>query len=324
MARLTILQASQQGFGSTLTIHRHIKDGTLPVYEDGDTKLLDVDDLIAVFGEPSIAVSDTVAPAANGQVDIHEFNRIKAELDQKNKKNMWLAADLAEVVRELKEKEASFEQERNRLLTVLEQAQALLLREAGKDGKLKAAAEKAGTTTLSSEEPPPVSEPPETDEIPEDSSADVSIEFGADIDTGEQRKPDPISVGVTEPAEQTLDDLLPKLGITPPNKSADDAIEIKNESATFATSADSSLDMPERAADDIVPDAPSTDEATPDINPMMPPLEDPDTMPRKNRSVSTTTWIMLIAMIGGGFLLFEYRTNVIAGLNKLGKLVSGF
>ena len=55
---------------------------------------------------------------------------MKSELDQKNKKNMWLAADLAEVVRDLKEKEVKFEAERDRLLKILEQAQALLLREA--------------------------------------------------------------------------------------------------------------------------------------------------------------------------------------------------
>ncbi|MBT5048073.1 MAG: hypothetical protein HOM58_06180 [Rhodospirillaceae bacterium] len=316
MARLTILQASQQGFGSTLTIHRHIKDGTLPVYEDGDTKLLDVDDLIAVFGEPGIAASDTVAPAANGHVDIHEFNRLRTELDQKNKKNMWLAADLAEVVRELKEKEASFEKERNRLLTVLEQAQALLLRESGKDGKLKAAMEQAGTATPPDEidgtdtdnSPesflnPPIETAPEATEEP-----DVSIEFGADIDIGGQ---------TIVPDQQSLDDLLPKLGIPAPG------IEAENEAApmdnadsidTAMPDAETGLDMPQPAAS----------ETKPDVNPMMPPLDDPNAEPRKSRSIGATTWALLIMMIGGGFVFFEYRTKVIAGLTKLGKLISGF
>lgn len=312
MARLTILQASQQGFGSTLTIHRHIKDGALPVYEDGDTKLLDVDDLIAVFGEPGVVAGDTVAPAANGQVDIHEFNRIKAELDQKNKKNMWLAADLAEVVRELKEKEASFEKERNRLLTVLEQAQALLLREAGKDGKLKAAMEEAGTTeiiageTTPSDPMPPLNLTQAIDDAPE-----VSIDFGANMDTGDQTTIDAAEKAIAAEPEQSLEDLLPKLGIP----SSDTAADAPSEAlATPDSGAETDLGVPE----------PNTGGPNTDINPMMPPLDDPDAKPGKSRSIGISTWILLFAMAGGGFLLFHFRTNVVTGLAKLGKIVSGF
>ena len=92
MARLTILQASQQGFANTLTIHRCIKDGQLPVHEEGDTKLLEVDDLVGVFGEPggTATADDETQPAntnLNGNsIDIGEYNRLKVELDQKNKK----------------------------------------------------------------------------------------------------------------------------------------------------------------------------------------------------------------------------------------------
>lgn len=310
MARLTILQASQQGFGSTLTIHRHIKDGTLPVYEDGDTKLLDVDDLIAVFGEPGIVAGDTVAPAANGHVDVHEFNRIKAELEQKNKKNMWLSADLAEVVRELKEKEASFEKERNRLLTVLEQAQALLLREAGKDSKLKAAMETAGAATPADLTGAPA---PVEPEAVADNEPEVSIEFGADIHTEDQPQPEEIATESNNPVGQSLDDLLPKLGIPSPNDDsntdgAPDSID------TAPAAPETSLEVPD----------PAEDEAKSDVNPMMPPLDDPSTKSRKGRSIGATTWVLLIVMIGGGFVFFEYRAKVISGLTKLGKLVSGF
>ena len=134
MARLTILQASQQGFGSTLTIHRHIKDGSLPMYEEGDVKLLEVDDLIALFGEPGAPTNDNQSISDPAEIDIYEYNRMKSELDQITKKNLWLAADLAEVGREIKEKEATFHAERARLLKILEQAQALLLREAKRAG----------------------------------------------------------------------------------------------------------------------------------------------------------------------------------------------
>jgi len=42
-------------------------------------------------------------------IDIYEYNRMNCHLNKKNKKNKWLSADLAEVVRALKDKEAKFE-----------------------------------------------------------------------------------------------------------------------------------------------------------------------------------------------------------------------
>jgi uncharacterized protein involved in exopolysaccharide biosynthesis len=54
------------------------------------------------------------------QIDIYEYNLTNSDLDQKKKKNKWLEADLAEVVRELKDKEAKCEAEHDRLLKVLE------------------------------------------------------------------------------------------------------------------------------------------------------------------------------------------------------------
>lgn len=329
MARLTILQASQQGFGSTLTIHRHIKDGTLPVYEDGDTKLMDVDDLISVLGEPGIAAADTVAPAANGHVDIHEFNRIKAELEQKNKKNMWLSADLAEVVRELKEKEASFEKERNRLLTVLEQAQALLLRESGKGGQPKAASDFAGTASaaadtgafIAAETDSTASVEPETtpDVIPAvtaEDSTDVSIEFGADLDSGETSIPAALLADSGNPVGQSLEELLPKLGIPDPNAQATD---------TLTGDAPDSIDTAAPASESVIDTPPAGEnQAQQEVNPMMPPLDDPGAKSRKGRSVGVSTWVMLLLMIGGGFLIFEYRAKVVSSLTKLGKVLSGF
>jgi hypothetical protein len=313
MARLTILQASQQGFGSTLTIHRHIKDGTLPVYEEGDTKLLDVDDLISVFGEPGEpggAAGDRVAPAANGQIDIHEFNRIKAELDQKNKKNMWLAADLAEVVRELKEKEASFEKERNRLLTVLEQAQALLLREAGKDGELKTALDQTGDATAVADAMGAFDA--STDQQP----IDTGIETGAAIATGDQPDLETPAAPIDNPVAQSLEGLLPKLEASPadagiPEPSDDNVIGAE---AGIDHTIESNIDVPE----------PDQTGMQTEQNPLMPPLDDPNASLKKTRSIGVTTWVLLIAMIGGGFLAFEYRAHVIAGLSKLGKIVSGY
>jgi len=106
----------------------------LPIYEEDDVKLLEVDDLIPLLGEPGAPDNDNETARDPENLDIYEYNRMKSELDQKNKKNMWLTADLAEATRDLKEKEADFNAERDRLLKILEQAQALLLREAKRAG----------------------------------------------------------------------------------------------------------------------------------------------------------------------------------------------
>ena len=50
--RITISQAAQVGYASRPTIYRKIKDGQLDVFNDGGVKLVDVPQLISVFGEP--------------------------------------------------------------------------------------------------------------------------------------------------------------------------------------------------------------------------------------------------------------------------------
>ena len=53
MARVTITDAVKQGFASRPTIYRAIKAGRLTPHQDGRRRLVDVADLVQVFGEPS-------------------------------------------------------------------------------------------------------------------------------------------------------------------------------------------------------------------------------------------------------------------------------
>lgn len=286
MARLTIRQASQQGFASTLAIHRQIKEGALPVYEEGDAKLLEVDDLIAVFGEPAARQAEAAPAPANGPVDMREFNRLKAELEQKNKKNMWLAADLAEVVRELKDKEARFEKERNRLLTVLEQAQALLLREVERAGGRRApAADAASEAAVAEAEGSPAPAAPS----PRESEAKAAA-LEAAVPGDEPQPP----AAAAEPLvlHTALDVPKPGTGIAgglpplPPE----------------GVAAPDHLVLPERKEN---------------LNPLIPPLGDPNAPRRGRRALGATTWLLLFALAGGGFAFFEFRTKVLMSVNRV-------
>ena len=297
MARLTILRASQQGFGSTLTIHRHIKEGALPVYEEGDAKLLEVDDLISLLGEPADgghAVHDEPAGAASGavavhneptapaadQIDIYEYNRMKSELDQKNKKNMWLAADLAEVVRELKEKEAKFDAERDRLLKVLEQAQTLLLREGKRMG--------SGVNN-------------------DDMSALEPDQLATNGDAGHSGE-----AHTTAPARDA-------------------------ESHDAKTGPETAISEPSAEPNNDVPTLTAHDEARPTkrtrsrisvnpANPLVPPFEDADEEPEKSRLLGRTTWIILLVLltlVSCGVVVFQFRTQIMSSVENIMKTIIG-
>ena len=339
MARLTILQASQQGFGSTLTIHRHIKDGSLPIYEEGDTKLLEVDDLITLFGEPGAPARDEQAAAGPNRIDIYEYNRMKSELDQKNKKNMWLAADLAEVVRELKEKEAKFESERDRLLKVLEQAQALLLREAERaGGKLKNADGSALTLNQIAAEGDDTIRPAITDtQITQDSTAPEQV-AAPETPAATDLPPLPLTETLPEtPPEVSLEESLPTTPAAEPSTIAPDDILAKylndppiidpadiDNKFNPDTMTVGEPPEPAKSAEDDEKIKKITSPAEPEpINPLIPPLEGPTDMPRDNRLLGTTTWMLLFALVGGGFVFFEFRTQVMTSIAKIMKVLNG-
>lgn len=327
MARLTILQASQQGFGSTLTIHRHIKDGSLPVYEEGDVKLLEVDDLISVLGEPGIPMNDNLTPATEpDQIDIYEYNRMKSELDQKNKKNMWLAADLAEVVRELKEKEAKFEAERTRLLKVLEQAQALLLREAkragGAVGKADVSALKIDQVAASGDAGGvPEGQGPA---VPDEAPPAPPITQESDMPVGGNPSMPGMSAEEITPPNGVDPGALPTLDAGPADfESKSDSVPSELPSGD---SGDTKGDDPPIMADGKTGPrrrAKSRNGVSP-VNPLVPPFEDgDDEAPEKSRLLSTTTWIMLITLVSAAVVFFEFRTQVMTSVENIMKSLGG-
>lgn len=306
MARLTILQASQQGFGSTLTIHRHIKDGSLPIYEEGDVKLLEVDDLIYLFGEPGVPDNDNQSSGETTEIDIYEYNRMKSELDQKTKKNMWLAADLADAVKDLREKEANFHAERERLLNILEQAQALLLREAKRAGAgLKKKDVSAPNTEQSAATPDTANIEQETPSANPQPDPLAAMAIPAE---GEAPLPEPVS-----DSEMSIADML----------------EQKRGSRAQASESllsDGDMDEP---SPDILKGAKSN--APPIIldeeerqkrrgnaaNPLIPPLEDDDEAPTKSRLMGTMAWLLLFSVVGCGLVFLKYKPQIMTSIEEI-------
>ena len=52
MARISISEAARRGYAARMTIYRAIKAGRLTPHLEGEKKLLDIADLVSVFGEP--------------------------------------------------------------------------------------------------------------------------------------------------------------------------------------------------------------------------------------------------------------------------------
>jgi hypothetical protein len=130
MARITINEAAKQGFKSRSQINKDVRSGKLPHTVEKGTKVIDVADLIQLYGEPGGGPTEipTTAVKAEAERDLgktqEELNRIQAELRE--------AQDT------IRDKEAEAAKERDRLMTMLEEGQKQLadLRERGdKDQK---------------------------------------------------------------------------------------------------------------------------------------------------------------------------------------------
>jgi len=307
MARLTILQASQQGFGSTLTIHRHIKDGSLPIYEEGDVKLLEVDDLIFLFGEPGAPDNDNKSTAEPAEVDIYEYNRMKSELDHKTKKNMWLSADLAEAVRDLREKEANFHAERDRLLKILEQAQGLLLREAKRAG---AGLKKKDVSALNIDQPAAaprmadLAAPPQAPTLENDGPAPMAVPPEGEISLG----------GPVPEAEMSIEEML----------------DLKRDAAKESAAPQEMENAPSEPTPDILNRA--RGDAPPIIldeeerqkrrgnaaNPLIPPLEEEeDEAPPKSRLMGTMAWLLLLSVVGCGLVFLKFKPQIMTSIEEI-------
>ena len=114
MARITITEAAKQNYKSRSTINKDVRSGKLPSFEERGVKVVDIADLIALYGEPGS--SETAVPIPTTKADANrdrENEELKAELQKAQ-------AELAEARRAIDDKDKAATEERQRLLDLVE------------------------------------------------------------------------------------------------------------------------------------------------------------------------------------------------------------
>ena len=116
MAQITITAAAKQGFKSRAQINKDVRSGKLPSTVERGRKVVDVADLVRLYGEPG---ADPVLPGpglAATEQDLETAQAAQARLE----------AELREAQDALAAKDADAAKERDRLMGMVEQSNALL------------------------------------------------------------------------------------------------------------------------------------------------------------------------------------------------------
>jgi DNA repair exonuclease SbcCD ATPase subunit len=116
MAQITITAAAQQGFKSRAQINKDVRSGKLTSTLERGRKVVDIADLVRLYGEPG---GDPVLPGpeqAATEQDLETAQAAQARLEM----------ELREAREALAAKDADAAKERDRLMGMVEQSNALL------------------------------------------------------------------------------------------------------------------------------------------------------------------------------------------------------
>ena len=125
MARIAVTEAAKRGFASRPTLYRAIKDGRITPHDQNGKRLLDVADLVAVFGEPASKATPAVDQAP-GRDQAVAAARIEVERDQLQADVDRLRRDLNEARKALETERGDAKQERSEMREIIQSTQKLL------------------------------------------------------------------------------------------------------------------------------------------------------------------------------------------------------
>tara|TARA_R100000664_G_C2734501_1_gene124305 strand:+ start:199 stop:672 length:474 start_codon:yes stop_codon:yes gene_type:complete len=122
MARITIAEAVKAGYKSRSQINKDIRPNKkgiikLATHEDRGKKLIDVADLIALYGEPGSKAAPAPIPTTKADADRDRENEeLKVELQQ-------IKAELADARRTIDDKDKAATEERQKFMELVENSQ---------------------------------------------------------------------------------------------------------------------------------------------------------------------------------------------------------
>ena len=120
MARITITEAAKQGYKSRSQINKDVRSGRLSSFEERGRKVVDVADLIALYGEPGSKAASAPIPTTKADAERDRENEeLKAELQQ-------IKAELADARRTIDDKDKAAMEERQKFIELVENSQKQL------------------------------------------------------------------------------------------------------------------------------------------------------------------------------------------------------